>query len=212
MWIPKIIRDETAKVISPLPTQVVSNEEFFPMPQTPEQKLIERRIQQLGDSYGKVLGLSRRQFLGTAGGMAAAFLAMNEVFGPYFNVDAAEPLDPAMREEKWPKDTFIFDVQTHHVDVPRGKGKAVLVFRQQAEKFNPDLKGVKPKHEDLALENYIKEIFFDSDTVMGVISGIPQKPNENILPVERMAETKKLVNELAGSQRLVTHGLVAPNL
>jgi len=47
---------------------------------------------------------------------------------------------------------------------------------------------------------------------MGVISGIPQKPNQNILPVERMVETKTKINQLAGCQRMVTHGLVAPNL
>lgn len=212
MWTQKCLRDAAKKIVSPLPTQVVSNEEFFPLPQTPDQQRVERRIQELGDRYGRVLGMDRRQFLGTAGGMAAAFLALNEVFGPYFTVDAAEPLDPELRDEKWPKDQFIFDIQTHHVDVPGGRGKAVLVFRQQAERFNPDLKGRKHVHEDLALENYVKEIFFDSDTVMGVISGIPQKENENILPVEKMAETKKKVNALAGAQRVVAHGLVAPNL
>ncbi|MER3415277.1 MAG: amidohydrolase [Gemmataceae bacterium] len=212
MWIPKYVRDEQKCVFSPLPTQVVSNEEFYPLPQTLEQKQVEARIQELADRFGKMLGLDRRQFLCTSGGMAAAFMALNEVFGPYFEVDAAELLDPAARAEKWPKDQFIFDVQTHHVDVPRGRGKSVLVFRQQAERFNPDLKGHTHKHEDLAMENYIKEIFFDSDTVMGVISGIPEKPDRNILPVERMVETRNKVNGLAGSRRLLSHGLVAPNL
>src|SRR5262249_37343490 len=106
MWIQKRTRDLEKGVVSPLPTQMVSNEEFFPLPQTPEQQRIEKRIGELADGFGKVLGLSRRQFLGTAGGMAAAFLAMNEVFGPYFNVHAAEALEPAMRDEKWPKDQF----------------------------------------------------------------------------------------------------------
>ena len=213
MWMPKCTRDDRKGVVSPIPTQIVSNEEFFPLPQTPQQKRVEARVAELADSFGRLLGLSRRQFLATAGGMAAAFLAMNEVFGPYFDVSAAEALDPALREEKWPKDQFIFDIQTHHVDVPRGRGKSVLAFRQQAERYNPDMKKLRPhKHEDLALENYIKEIFFDSDTVMGVISGIPQRPHQNILPVERMVETKNKVNALAGSQRLLSHGLVAPNL
>jgi len=212
MWMQKCTRDTRKGVVSPIPTQMVSNEEFFPLPQTPEQRRVERRIHELGDSFGKVLGLSRRQFLGTAGGMAAAFLAMNEVFGNYFEASAAEALDQGMRDEKWPKDQFIFDIQCHHVDVPRGRGKGVLVFRQQAEAFNPALKGHKHKHEDVGIENFIKEIFFDSDTVMGVISGIPQKPDQNILPVERMIETKNKINQLAGSQRMVSHGLVAPNL
>jgi hypothetical protein len=213
MWMQKCTRDERLGVVSPIPTQIVSNEEFFPLPQTPEQKQVEHRVMELGEQYGKVLGLSRRQFLATAGGMATAFLAMNEVFGPYFNVDAAEPLDAALRDEKWPKDQFIFDIQCHHVDVPRGKGRELInMFRKPAEKFNPQLRGRDHKHEDLALENFVKEIFFDSDTVMGVISGIPSKPNQNILPVERMVETRNKVNAVAGCRRMVSHGLVAPNL
>jgi predicted TIM-barrel fold metal-dependent hydrolase len=213
MWIQKRTRDLEKNVVSPLPTQMISNEEFFPLLQTPEQKRIEKRIGELADGFGRVLGLNRRQFLGTAGGMAAAFLAMNEVFGPYFNVHAAEALDGPMRDEKWPKGQFIFDIQCHHVDVPRGVGKGLVsMFRQPAERFNPDLKGHKHVYEDLGLENFVKEIFFDSDTVMGCISGIPQKPDQNILPVERMVETKNKINQLAGSQRMVSHGLVAPNL
>jgi hypothetical protein len=213
MWIQKFLQDEKNHVVSPIPTQIVSNEEYWPLPQTPEQQRIEKRIGELADSFGKVVGLDRRRFLMTAGGMAAAFLAMNEVFGPYFNVHAAEALDGPMRDEKWPKDQFIFDIQCHHVDVPRGVGKGLIsMFRQPAERFNPALKGHKHRYEDLGIENFLKEIFFDSDTVMGCISGIPQKPTDNILPVERMVETKNKINQLAGSQRMVSHGLVAPNL
>lgn len=213
MWEQKCVRDDRRGVLSPLPTQMVSNEEFFPLPQTPEQKQLERRVAELSEQYSHALGQDRRQFLAGAGGMAVGFLALNEVFGPYFEVDAAEPLDAALREEKWPKDQFIFDVQCHHVDVPRGKGRELVsMFRVPAEKYNPALRGHKHKHEDLGIENFIKEIFFDSDTVMGLISGIPQKPNQNILPVERMVETKNKINQLAGCQRMISHGLVAPNL
>jgi len=209
----KCTRDDRRGVVSPLPTQIVSNEEFFPLEQTPDQKKVERRLAELADGFSRTLGLSRRQFLATSGGMACAFLALNDIFGRFFDVHAAEVLDPALRDEKWPKDQFIFDVQTHHVDVPRGKGKLLVLFRQNAERYNPDMKNLRPhKHEDLGLENFVKEIFLDSDTVMAVISGIPQRPADNILPVERMVETKNKINALAGSQRMVTHGLVAPNL
>ena len=61
--------------------------------------------------------LSRRDFLRTGSGMAAALLALNQVFGDCYEVAAEEVEDPKAFEEKWPKDQFIFDVQTHHVDV-----------------------------------------------------------------------------------------------
>jgi predicted TIM-barrel fold metal-dependent hydrolase len=214
MWIQKFLQDEKNHVVSPIPTQIVSNEEYWPLPQTPEQQRIEKRIGELADSFGKVVGLDRRRFLMTAGGMAAAFLAMNEVFGPYFNVHAAEALDGPMRDEKWPKDQFIFDIQCHHVDVPRGVGKGLIsMFRQPAERFNPALKGHKHRYEDLGIENFLKEIFFDSDTVMAVISGVPSREwNKNPLPPDQMAATRDHVNGLAGSERVVAHGLLRPNL
>ena len=66
--------------------------------------------------------------------------------------------------------------------------------------------------DDLYLENYIKEVFLDSDTTVAVISGIPSTTEEgNILPPSQMAETRDVINRLAASQRLVAHGLVAPN-
>jgi hypothetical protein len=66
---------------SPVPTRVVSNGEFTPIPQTEQQKRVEARIQQLADSYGARQRLDRRRFLQTSCGMATAFLAMNQVFG-----------------------------------------------------------------------------------------------------------------------------------
>ncbi len=72
---------ETASAATPIPTQIVSNGEYLPPPQSETQKRVERRIFELADDNGKRLGLSRRQFMQTGCGMAAAFLAMNEVYG-----------------------------------------------------------------------------------------------------------------------------------
>src|SRR3712207_3733803 len=63
---------------SPIPTQVVSSDEFAHIPQTPRQKRVEARIRDLAEEIGARQGLDRRRFLASASGMAAAFLAMNE--------------------------------------------------------------------------------------------------------------------------------------
>ena len=52
---------------SPIPTQVVSNGEFNPLPQTDQQKRVAARITELGDAHAKQRGLSRRAFLQSAG-------------------------------------------------------------------------------------------------------------------------------------------------
>jgi len=51
--------------------------------------------------------------------MASAFVALNTVFGWFFDVDPVEALEPAAADARRPSDQFVFDVQTHHVAAPR---------------------------------------------------------------------------------------------
>jgi uncharacterized protein len=102
---------------SPVPTRMISNGEYMPHPQTEQQKHVEHRIKELADMASKKLGISRRQFLSGSGGMAASFLAINEVFAnKFFNVGQVEMFEPeAFKENGTPADLFVFDDQTHIV-------------------------------------------------------------------------------------------------
>src|SRR5258708_19308642 len=74
---------------------MVSNGEYLPNPQTEKQKQVEARIKELADSASKRLGVSRRQFLSGSGGIAAAFVAMNEAHGAdFFKVSEEEMFEP----------------------------------------------------------------------------------------------------------------------
>src|SRR6201987_4849049 len=79
---------EAASAATPIPTQIVSNGEYLPPPQSAVQKKVESRINELADVNGRHLGLSRRQFLHTSCGMAAGFLATNDHYGNIFQVGA----------------------------------------------------------------------------------------------------------------------------
>ena len=63
MWIRKSRKDSLSGQRLPLPTQVVSNEEFHPLPQTDDQRMVEELILSMADEYGRRLGMSRRDFL-----------------------------------------------------------------------------------------------------------------------------------------------------
>ena len=65
---------------SPIPVQFVSSDEYMPQPQTAQQKEFEARIKDIGADLAKKHNMTRRTFFKTAGGMAAAFAAMNEVY------------------------------------------------------------------------------------------------------------------------------------
>src|SRR2546426_7976501 len=58
--------------IPPIPTQVVTNGEFVPLPKTQKQREVDLRLMEYADRYGTPRGLSRRRFLMTASGFAAA--------------------------------------------------------------------------------------------------------------------------------------------
>src|SRR4051812_38312000 len=106
MWIPKWQRDRDRGVDSPIPTQVVSNEEFIPRPQNAKQRQVEALIDVLAGEKSRKLGMDRRRFLGGALGMATAFWASNQVYGRYWDVEEAETLDLDAVAERWPKDEY----------------------------------------------------------------------------------------------------------
>jgi predicted TIM-barrel fold metal-dependent hydrolase len=216
MWVRQCDLDVDSELPLPVPSRIASNEEFIPPPQTPQQKEYEARLQDISDRAARAQGLSRRAFLRTGSGMAAALVALNQVFGPCYDVTAAEVDDQDAFRERWPKNQFVFDVQTHHVDVsrrwyedtPEGR-RSTLFFRM----LRPRAGSLEQSLEQLNRAHYVKEVFGDSDTVMAIISGVPTREwNKNPLPPDQMAATRDYVNNLAGSQRVLAHGLLRPNL
>ena len=210
MWKKKTEKDHETGNSSPVPTQIVSNEEFPPLPQTPDQKAVEQKVAELADKFAAKLGLSRRDFLKTSGGMVTGFLAMNAIHGCAYDANEDEALDANAYLEGRPKNQFVFDAQTHHV---KDSIKGPTMFRTMTAKagLNPDLDGISPGPDTLHRANFVKEIFFDSDTVMAIMTGaVIGPPKAHALPVEDIVETREVVNKAAGSQRMLGHGLANP--
>ena len=127
---------------SPIPMQMVSNGEFNPLPQTAQQRKVEGRLKELADLNGSRLGLDRRRFLRSTCGMAAAFVAMNDVFGRVFDVDLAEAKEPEMgaaRAASLSKQ-FIFDDQLHFVRDDYGFEGMIGIGQYAADNYNPAMK------------------------------------------------------------------------
>src|SRR5215475_14842122 len=199
---------------SPVPTQIVSNGEFNPLPQTPQQQQVEARIKELAETHGAKLGLDRRQFLRTSCGMAAAFVAFNNVFGNLFDVTEAEAADPAQAAERAQtlQNQFIFDDQTHFVhDKYEQKGLLGLaVFA--GEHWNTALTNQdKTDLYSYKFENYVRQIFLNSDTSVALLSGAPfDDKSWELLPNTGIREAVDLVNRIAGTRRMLGHAIVTP--
>src|SRR5436190_23901264 len=106
MWRRQCELDAQAEALAPIPTQIASNEEFVPPPQSPQQKEYAARLTEISERAARRQGIPRRDFLRTGCGMAAALTALNQVFGPCFEVEAAEVEEPKAFAEKWPKNQF----------------------------------------------------------------------------------------------------------
>ena len=62
-WVQKCDVDEMQDKNLPLPTQIISNEEFIPSEQTAEQEQVEQRLIEIANESSKKLNISRRKFL-----------------------------------------------------------------------------------------------------------------------------------------------------
>src|SRR5712671_1735292 len=179
---------ETASAATPIPTQIVSNGEYLPPPQSEMQKRVERRIFELADVNGKRLGLSRRQFMQTSCGMAAAFVAMNEVYATnVFQVAAAEAHEPELTRARAESlaGQFIFDVQTHFVRDDFAHEELLGLAKFAAEHWNPQLKGDDSSLVRYKFQNYVKEVYYDSDTSLALLSGAAIRRSELVASVQR---------------------------
>jgi uncharacterized protein len=202
-----LMPSELVQYQTPIPTQIVSSDEFYPDPQNERQREVEARLLAMADDLGGKQGLDRRRFFQTAAGMAASFVAMNEVYGPLFEVSKAEAAKPAMAQERANalKDQFIMDMHTHFlrddtrimtfVNMRNAVGKAG---------WNKQLAEREQTIEDLKFSNYKKEMFLDSDTKIALISSAPSDvPADWFLTNQQMAEARDKINKEAGTSRPV---------
>jgi len=188
--------DESGTFQSPIPTRMISNGEYMPAPQTKKQKQVEMRIQELSETASRKLGMDRRRFLTSTGGMAAAFLAMNEVFGRLFNVNPIEMFEPeAYAQAGAPRDLFVFDDQLHMVRGTQGAAGMALRAASQGPSsgearnpmnprnlrdergdvwgvWNPALVGLPNKPENFLITQFIKDVYLDSQVNIALLSNV----------------------------------------
>ena len=181
--------DHAERVHSPIPTQMVSNGEYMPIGQTDQQKEVEARLAALSAQAAKKLGMSRRKFLTTSGGFAASFIAMNQVFGEFFDVRPIDMLVPqAYAEGGPPQGIFVFDDQTHIIRSSRvGPGNALRDIAQGVHTnfnpgdlpdelgrvnfpWNPALVGLPNLNSNFHLAQYMKDVYLDSQVTVAIMT------------------------------------------
>jgi len=208
---PKPPRSEEAT--TPFPTSPISNGEWVPESVTARQELISKLITEEVDAQAKRHAMTRAEFLRTAAATMISFSVINRVNGldawgdnavlPVQKVHC-EDLDAAS-ERLETKPYFIVDVQSHYVDQVEFPSPAYCFLRFCNEPGDPACA------DDISIvgqANYIKEMYVDSETHVGVISGLPSGVP---LGPESSAETRDLVNSLASSERCIIQAMIDPS-
>jgi predicted TIM-barrel fold metal-dependent hydrolase len=170
----------------------------------------------------KCLGVSRRDFLLSACGAASTLLAFNAANaaagrrGGFFEVEPEAALEPQLAQGRvGGKGEFIFDVQGHFVDPT---GAWVKTAPADAFKWSPKAgcglaakPGARSHLACLGPEEFVKDVFLDSDTDMMVLSFVPSRRDAEPLTIQAADAVRRIVDRMEGSHRLLIHGRVNPN-
>ena len=200
----------------PIKLDTASNGEFAPVPLSPANRAANRLAHEHASLNSRRLGIGRRNFLTSACGAASTLLAFNTAnaaagkAGGWFDLPKEAALEPRLAQAALGgKGEFVFDVQGHFVDPT---GAWVKKAGPDAFRWSPKAAcGKSPHLECLGPDEFVKDVFLDSDTDMMVLSFVPSTRDAEPLTMQAADAVRRIVDKLQGTHRLLLHGRVNPN-
>ncbi len=207
----------------PIKLDTTTNGEFAPIPLEPVHHHANHLAFEAATRHAKRLALKRRDFLVSACGAATTLLGMNAAYaadgrrGGFYDLPEEAALDREVAQAALAKSEFIFDVQGHFVNPsgawtktlpPDAKPLAGMVKQSCALADEP---GERSYLQCLSGDEFVKDVFLDSDTDLMVLSFVPSTFEGEPLKIEEAAATASIVEKLEGTHRLYLHARVNPN-
>jgi uncharacterized protein len=206
----------------PIKLDTASNGEYAPLPLAPAHRHANQLAAESADTMSKRLGLTRRAFLVSSCGAASTLMAMNAAYGMagqrggFFDLPRNANAELVAARSAVDGNEFIFDVQGHFVN-PTGAWTKRLPVTARPLRM-PKIESCKPPAGGdlsyllcLGRDEFVKDVFLDSDTDLMVLSFVPSTRLDEPLTIEEAQETARIVERLEGSHRLYIHGRVNPN-
>jgi uncharacterized protein len=204
----------------PIKLDSASNGEYVPIPLAPVHHEARQCALDAVERNAKRLGLGRRRFLVSACGAATTLLAMNAAYarngftGGFFDVPGDAALD--LHAARSPVDgaEFIFDVQGHFVNptdawTRRLPPAAKPLQMPKTAECGP---GRGPGRLDylqcIGPEEFVKDVFMDSDTDLMVLSFVPSSREAEPLTIEEAEATARIVERLQGGRNTAPSGRI----
>ena len=207
----------------PVKIDATSNGEFAPIPLAPEHHHAHRLAHEAATANARRTGLDRRSFLVSAAGVASTLLAFNDAYaaagrrGGWFDLPREAALDGPLARSALDGREFIFDVQGHFVNptgawTKRLPGGARPLQMPRTQACGPSKgPGTLDYLQCIGPDEFVKDVFHDSDTDLMVLSFVPSTREGEPLTIEEAAATARVVERLEGTHRLYIHGRVTPN-
>jgi predicted TIM-barrel fold metal-dependent hydrolase len=210
----------------PIKLDSATNGEFAPVPVASTVAYARKIAAERIAGNARRLGQSRRQFMAGVCGAATTLLALNEAFaarglrGGGFDLPSESAVEPEAAQALAGRE-FIFDIQTHFVEAngtawrngPVEGAKNFDVIGQMVAGLPPKAcaagRGTLQCYD---ADNYIKDVFLDSDTDLAVLSFVPALPGENPVSMKEAARVQGLVAALGQNRRLLLHAMIVPNV
>ena len=207
----------------PIKLDSTSNGEFTPVPLDASLRHANTLASEWAQGFARRLNKSRRSFLVSACGAASTLLAFNAAQaragrdGGFFEVSQEAALEPQLAAAELGKKEFIFDVQGHFVN-PTGawtralpQGATPLAEMPNAQCELSKTPGERSYLKCLSGDEFVKDVFLDSDTDIMVLSFVPSTREGEPLTIEEALATRDIVEKMEGTKRLLLHGRVNPN-
>jgi hypothetical protein len=204
--------------VPPIELGPISNGEYVPWPPTEVTREAVRRLRAITDDVAPRHNMSRRDFLRSSCGTAAALFvlaacaseskkAKGQSPGGTFTVPRTATTDPAHAREVLGGDEFVFDVQTHLLEYAPG---AQSDFGAGFPYFGC---GEADGLQCFGIDHWFREVFVRSDTTMAVISAVPLLTDPNPLSIDVMEQARAAAKRVCGDdKRVFLHGQVNPNV
>ncbi len=206
----------------PVKLDTTTNGEFAPVPLDESLHHANYLAREWAGELARKLGRSRRTFLTSLCGTASTLLAFNAAHaragrnGGFFEIANDAKLDGQLAAAELGKKEFIFDVQGHFVNPSGAWTKRLPPGAKPLQMPNTQCDLAKGEGERAYLncigpDEFLKDVFLDSDTDLMVLSFVPSTREDEPLTIEEATATRDIVAKMKSSKRLLLHGRVNPN-
>jgi len=209
---------------SPIAFRPCSNGEFCPRDETPRDRRAEQMFARIVEEKHRRLGISRREFVESASGMAASLFVINQVYGcgttgETYSVQVPSSDGGGGTADAGAGKVIGVDAAGYDVTPEMMEDQEAACAKLNGDEFLMDvqthppnpLSPWTPRSLPSTAEDYVKMIFVDSDTSVACMSGAPAARDTGNVNVGANRQLQELV-ERFGGPRMIFHANVDPML